>query len=96
NDRAVAEADTRGFAKIVVGKKGRMLGATIVGAGAGDLIAAIGVAMANKLPIRALTNPVVAYPTRSEIWKRAAGAYYTPLLFSARTKALVGILQRIP
>jgi len=96
NDRAVAEADTRGLAKIIIGKKGAILGATIVGAHAGDIVAAIGVAMANKLPIRALTNPVIAYPTRSEIWKRAAGAYYTPLLFSGRTKALVGFLQRIP
>lgn len=96
NDRAVAEADPRGFAKIIVGRKGRIVGATIVGAHAGDLIAAISLAMANRLTIRALTNPVIAYPTRSEIWKRAAGAYYTPLLFSARTRALVRVLQRIP
>jgi pyruvate/2-oxoglutarate dehydrogenase complex dihydrolipoamide dehydrogenase (E3) component len=96
NDRALCEDDTQGFVKIVIGKGGRILGATIVGAHAGDLIAPIALAMAEKLTIRSLTKPVLPYPTRSEAWKRAAGAYFTPLLFSERTRALVRVLQSIP
>ncbi|OFX06212.1 MAG: dihydrolipoamide dehydrogenase [Alphaproteobacteria bacterium RIFCSPHIGHO2_12_FULL_63_12] len=92
NDRARAERDTQGFVKATIGKGGRILGATVVGAGAGDLIAPWSLAIANNLGIRAFTNMIAAYPTRSEISKRAAGAYYTPTLFSARTRRLIGLL----
>lgn len=92
NDRARAERDTQGFIKTVIGKRGRILGATIVGAGAGDLIAPWSLAIANNLTIRAFTSMIAPYPTRSEISKRAAGAYYTPTLFSARTRRLIGLL----
>jgi hypothetical protein len=44
------------------------------------------------LKIRAFTNLIAPYPTRTEISKRAAGSYYTPALFSARTRRLVGLL----
>jgi pyruvate/2-oxoglutarate dehydrogenase complex dihydrolipoamide dehydrogenase (E3) component len=96
NDRAQAQADTHGFCKLVLGKGGKILGATIVGADAGELLAPIALAMSAKLPVRALTAPVLPYPTRGEIWKRAAGAYFAPTLFSAGTRALVGVLKRIP
>ncbi|MBT9445339.1 MAG: FAD-dependent oxidoreductase [Hyphomonadaceae bacterium] len=96
NDRAQAERATEGFARIVVGPGGKILGASIVGDGAGDLIQIVAVAMANKLGLRALTNIVAPYPTRGEIVKRTAGAYYTPLLFSPGTRRLVGLLKRLP
>jgi pyruvate/2-oxoglutarate dehydrogenase complex dihydrolipoamide dehydrogenase (E3) component len=95
NDRAQAQRDTDGFCKLAIGKGGKLLGAAIVGAEAGELIAAVALAMASKLSVRALTSPVLPYPTRSEIWKRAAGAYFTPTLFSPGTRALVNVLKRI-
>ncbi len=96
NDRAQAQRDTEGFCKLVIGKGARLLGATIVGAEAGELIAPLALAMASKLGVRALTSPALPYPTRAEIIKRAAGAYFTPTLFSKGTRALVGALKRIP
>ncbi len=96
NDRALAQRETEGFCKLVIGKGGKILGATIVGAEAGELLGPIALAMASKLGVRALTGPVLPYPTRSEIWKRAAGAYFTPTLFSPGTRALVGLLKQIP
>ncbi|MEQ1619073.1 MAG: FAD-dependent oxidoreductase [Terricaulis sp.] len=96
NDRAQAQRDTEGFCKLVIGKGGRLLGATIVGAEAGELIAPIALAMASKLGVRALTSPILPYPTRAEIIKRAAGAYFAPTLFSKGTRALVGMLKRLP
>ncbi len=95
NDRAQAQRDTEGFCKLVLGKSGAILGATIVGADAGELIAPIALAMASKLGVRALTAPVLPYPTRGEIVKRAASAYFTPALFSKGTRALVAVLKRI-
>ncbi|MGD9800942.1 MAG: NAD(P)/FAD-dependent oxidoreductase [Parvularculaceae bacterium] len=93
NDRARAERDTHGFIKAVIAKNGRILGATIVGKGAGDEIGLWSFAIANGLKIKAMTAYIAPYPTRGEISKRAGGAYYTPALFSPRTRKLVKLLS---
>jgi pyruvate/2-oxoglutarate dehydrogenase complex dihydrolipoamide dehydrogenase (E3) component len=94
NDRAQTERETEGVVKIVTGGNGRILGASILGAGAGDLILAWALAISQKLKVSALANLIVPYPTRGEAGKRAAGSYYTPTLFSARTGRLVRLLAR--
>ena len=92
NDRAQAERVTHGFAKIVV-VKGRPIGATIVGSHAGELILPWVMAIGHKMKLSAMTNVVAAYPTLSEVSKRAASAYFTPTLFSPRTKRIVKLLS---
>lgn len=92
NDRAQAERDTEGFIKAFIGKGGRILGATIVSSGAGDLIGLWSFALANRLKIGSMTAYIAPYPTRGEISKRAGGAFYTPTLFSDRTRGLVKLL----
>ncbi|SLN25375.1 dihydrolipoyl dehydrogenase family protein [Oceanibacterium hippocampi] len=94
NDRAQTEGLTDGLIKVIVGRRGRILGASIVGAQAGELIQPWGLAIANGLKIGAMAGAMVAYPTLGEISKRAAGSYYTPSLFSNRTRALVRFLAR--
>ena len=95
NDRAQAEADTRGFGKLVTDRRGRILGAAIVGRNAGDLIAPITLAMTAKVKLSALAGVIAPYPTRGEIAKRLAGAWYSPILFSPRTRRLVSLLKRL-
>jgi pyruvate/2-oxoglutarate dehydrogenase complex dihydrolipoamide dehydrogenase (E3) component len=95
NDRAQTERRTEGLIKVVLGKRGRVLGASIVGAHAGELILPWGLAIAQRLKIGALANAIVPYPTLGEVSKRAAGAYYTPTLFGARTRWLVRLLARL-
>jgi pyruvate/2-oxoglutarate dehydrogenase complex dihydrolipoamide dehydrogenase (E3) component len=92
NDRAQTERATAGTVKIVTRANGRILGATILSAHAGEQIAAWALAIAQKLKIGAVANLVLPYPTRSEAGKRAAGSFYTPTLFSPRTKRLVRLL----
>jgi pyruvate/2-oxoglutarate dehydrogenase complex dihydrolipoamide dehydrogenase (E3) component len=94
NDRAVSERDTEGFTKVFVSKKGRILGATIVGTGAGETIALWGLAVAKKLKVGDLAGQVIAYPTRAEVVKRAAGSWYVPKLFGPGTKKVVRFLMR--
>ena len=94
NDRAQTERDTVGEVKIITQCNGRIIGATILGSGAGDLILPWALAISQKLKIGAMANLIVPYPTRGEAGKRAAGAYYTPTLFSPRTRWLVRFLAR--
>ena len=94
NDRAQAERETRGHIKVITDNRGRILGATIVGAGAGELIATWALARANRLNIRAIAGTVVPYPTFGEIGKRAAISYFIPRLTSIFVRRIIGFLRR--
>ena len=96
NDRAQAERATEGFAKAVIDGRGRIVGATIVGKHAGELILPWVLAVQKGLKVADMASIIAPYPTLSEVSKRAAGAYYTPKLFSERTRKLVRFLQRLP
>ncbi|WP_371157210.1 NAD(P)/FAD-dependent oxidoreductase [Jannaschia sp. 2305UL9-9] len=94
NDRAIAEGKTEGLIKVMV-VKGRPVGASIVGAQAGELIGLWALVIANKLKIGAVAAMVAPYPTLGEISKRAAGQYYVPRLFeSDLVKRVVRLVQR--
>ncbi len=94
NDRAIATGQTTGFVKVMVAK-GKPVGATIVGAQAGELIGTWALAIANGLKMGAVAAMVTPYPTLQEVNKRAAGAYFTPKLFENPTvKRVVGLVQR--
>jgi pyruvate/2-oxoglutarate dehydrogenase complex dihydrolipoamide dehydrogenase (E3) component len=93
NDRAQAERAARGHIKIVTSGSGRILGTTIVGAEAGELIAPWALAVAQRLGIRALAEVVLPYPTLSEIGKRAALDFFTPSLRSAMLRRIMNWLR---
>lgn len=96
NDRAVAERATAGQIKVITDVKGRILGASIVGPQAGELIGMWALAISAGLKIGAITGMIAPYPTLGEVSKRAAGAWYTPTLFSDRTRRIVRLLQKLP
>jgi pyruvate/2-oxoglutarate dehydrogenase complex dihydrolipoamide dehydrogenase (E3) component len=93
NDRAQTERDSDGFVKVISTKKGRILGATIVGAQAGELIQVWCLAIARGLKLSAMAGVIAPYPTRGEASKRAAGDFYAPRLFSERTRGLIKFLR---
>jgi pyruvate/2-oxoglutarate dehydrogenase complex dihydrolipoamide dehydrogenase (E3) component len=95
NDRAQTERDTRGHIKVITDKKGKILGATIVGPHAGELITTWTLAINQRLNIRALAAIVVPYPTLSEVGKRAAITYFTPSLTSGWVRRMVRWLRRL-
>ena len=94
NDRAQTERRTEGLVKVVATKRGRVLGASIVGPRAGELIPPWVLAIGRKLKVGALAGAIVPYPTLSEVSKRAAGNFYAPKLFSTKTRMLVRFLAR--
>ncbi len=95
NDRAQAERVTEGLVKVVVGARGRILGASIASRHAGELLHPWVLAIGQGLKIGALANMIAPYPTLGEVSKRVAGNYYTPSLFSERTRKIVRFLQRL-
>ncbi|KTD14749.1 mercuric reductase [Legionella gratiana] len=95
NDRAQTECALKGKIKVITNKKGKILGVTIVGPHAGELILPWVIAVQEQKTLRTFTDVIVPYPTLSEISKRVAGAFYAPKLFSNKTRTLVRWLQKI-
>jgi pyruvate/2-oxoglutarate dehydrogenase complex dihydrolipoamide dehydrogenase (E3) component len=94
NDRARAELLTQGLIKVVVDKKGKILGAGIVGASAGELIQTWQLALSKGFKMRDMAGMISAYPTLAEVGKRAAGSFFTPTLYSDRTRKIVKFLLK--
>ncbi|MEE8246120.1 MAG: FAD-dependent oxidoreductase [Alphaproteobacteria bacterium] len=95
NDRAQAERQTDGLVKVITRRRGRVLGASIVGAHAGELIQSWVLALAKGMKAGDVAGFISPYPTFGEANKRAASSYFTPLLFSPRTQAIVRLLGRL-
>lgn len=93
NDRAQTERDTRGHIKIIMTAKGKIVGATIAGAQAGELIGIWALAIAQGLNIRSFADIVLPYPTLSEIGKRAAIDYFAPSLTGSWVRRIIGWMR---
>lgn len=89
NDRAKAMGIKDGLIKVITTKKGLILGASIVGENADELLAPWTLAINEGLKIGSMANVISPYPTLGEISKRAASSYYTASLFSDRTRKIV-------
>jgi pyruvate/2-oxoglutarate dehydrogenase complex dihydrolipoamide dehydrogenase (E3) component len=94
NDRAQAERHTEGLIKVVTDKKNKIVGATIVGHNAGEIINMWSLAIAQGLNIQAMAQWISPYPTLSEISKRAAGTFYSAKASSPFVRNLVGWLRK--
>ncbi len=95
NDRAVAERQLNGFIKVITSRRGRILGATIVGQQAGELVQIWTMAITRRLKIKAMTEMIFPYPTLSEISKRVAYTYYTSSLTSPMLHRIIKWLGRL-
>jgi pyruvate/2-oxoglutarate dehydrogenase complex dihydrolipoamide dehydrogenase (E3) component len=75
-DRAIVESETQGFIKVLtVPKKDKILGVTIVGENAGDLITEFVLAMKYNLGLNKILATIHIYPTRAEANKYVAGVW---------------------
>lgn len=94
NDRALTESETEGFVRVHV-KKGsdQIVGATIVGRHAGDMISEISVAMAGKVGLGTLASVIHPYPTLAEAIK-GVGDMYNRTRLTPRTAALLRLILK--
>ncbi len=97
NERACAEGQTAGHLKLILkGKK--VIGASICGRNAGELLLPLAQSITGKSSTFALGSAVISYPTRSEILKAAAFKAWEPTVFGAipmKYAALVAKLRRM-
>ncbi|MBB3033592.1 dihydrolipoyl dehydrogenase family protein [Alteriqipengyuania lutimaris] len=82
NERAIAEGATKGHMKVVMDGK-KVLGASIVGKNAGELLLPFSQLISGKASTFALGSAIVAYPTRSEITKAAAFSAWEGTVFGS-------------
>ena len=94
NDRARTERRTEGHIKVLADRRGRILGASIVGSGAGEMIGLWGLAIGQRLTLKDMAGWLPAYPTTGEIGRRAAIAYFAPMTLKASVRRLVRLLSR--
>lgn len=95
NDRAQAEGQTEGLVKVLTGRRGRILGAGIVGASAGELIQPWVLALENGLKISAMATAVLPYPTRGEAGRRAALNYFQDLASNSLVRRVIWAVGKL-
>jgi len=95
NDRAQAERETNGFLKVITNRKGKILGASMVGSHAGELIQMWSLSIEKGMNIKHMASFVSPYPTMAEINKRAAVLYFIPKLTSPMVKTVIGWLKKL-
>jgi pyruvate/2-oxoglutarate dehydrogenase complex dihydrolipoamide dehydrogenase (E3) component len=93
NDRAQAEHKTHGLIKLVATSKGKILGATIAGTNAGEMINIWALALSKGMTLRDVTGYVPPYPTMSEIGKRAAVSHFAPATRKPIVRRIIAMLR---
>ncbi|NNJ95439.1 MAG: FAD-dependent oxidoreductase [Halobacteria archaeon] len=93
-DRAIADDAPAGHARFLL-SKGRIIGASIVGAHAGELIHEVALAMQLGAKAKQLSELVHAYPTYAQLNRRTINSTYAGLLQSRKVRLLVWLLNRL-
>jgi pyruvate/2-oxoglutarate dehydrogenase complex dihydrolipoamide dehydrogenase (E3) component len=93
NDRAQAEGLTKGRLKLIAGPRGKLLGADIVGAQAGEVINLLSLALSRKMTMKDLAGFIAPYPTLGELVRRAAISYYAEAPKNAWLRRVIGFLR---
>lgn len=96
NDRAQTEHQHDGLIKIVIRRNGRVLGASIVGARAGEMIHTWVLAIAQHLKLKHIASMIAPYPTFAELNKQVASEWFKHMLTHPWTRRAVRAVLRLP
>ncbi len=92
-DRAIVDAAAVGFVKVSADRKGRIMGATVVAHGGGDLILPFVLAKQHGLTLSAIANTIFPYPTMVEGVKRASAEFLRSRLDTPAGRTLKKVIQ---
>jgi pyruvate/2-oxoglutarate dehydrogenase complex dihydrolipoamide dehydrogenase (E3) component len=93
NDRAQTEAKTVGRLKLIAGPRGRLLGADVVGAEAGEIVTLLSLALSKNMSMKDLAGFIAPYPTLGELVRRAAISYYAEAPKNAWVRRVIAFLR---
>lgn len=93
-DRAITNKEEKGFIKVIISKKDKILGCTIASSRAGEMIGEYALAMKNNLKISSIYDTIHAYPSYIEINKSVIGKYKLNKL-SLRIRNILNYIQKI-
>jgi len=93
-DRAVTDGEEEGFLKLLI-VRGRVAGASLVSAQAGELIHELALAMQVRAKAGEISRLIHAYPTLAQIHRRAVNARYAPRLYSGTARLLARLINRL-
>lgn len=71
-DRTIIEENSNAFVKLILGKKGRIIGATMLGKKSGEMIPFLSLAIKSKMKISAFSSLIFAYPSETEVFRYIA------------------------
>jgi pyruvate/2-oxoglutarate dehydrogenase complex dihydrolipoamide dehydrogenase (E3) component len=95
NLRAQAERQTGGFLKVIASKRGKILGAGIVGAQAGELIQMWSLAMQKGIPLNDMASIVPPSPTLAAMNQAAAENFFVPQSQNSLLRQIIGLLAKL-
>jgi pyruvate/2-oxoglutarate dehydrogenase complex dihydrolipoamide dehydrogenase (E3) component len=94
NDRAICDDETEGFVRFRVdAKKDTILGCSIVGTGAGNMISEITLAMQSGTGLGTMASVIHPYPTTAEVLRLSGNLYNKTKLTTTAKKLLRGIVK---
>jgi pyruvate/2-oxoglutarate dehydrogenase complex dihydrolipoamide dehydrogenase (E3) component len=83
-DRAITESESTGLVKVFANSRGKVLGASILGANGGEIIAEYALAIEAKAGLGAISSTIHPYPTYALANRRAADVFTTSVLTPSR------------
>nr|WP_027178125.1 FAD-dependent oxidoreductase [Maridesulfovibrio bastinii] len=92
NDRAVTEGRNEGIIKLLLGRRGKVLGVQILGHHAGELLGEWISSLNGKVGLSTLAGAIHPYPTYSEINKKIAGVLPGEKIFSPGIRKILKLL----
>ncbi len=96
NDRAVTMRKPQGLLKLIIKNNGQIIGCSIVGENAAELICLFSLAIANRLKTINLASFIAPYPSLSEIAKRAGVESFREKLSNIWIKGWIGLIKKLP
>lgn len=95
NDRAHTDRDLIGMTRVLATRRGKIVGADILGRDASELIAPFALAVAKGMSVKDFATAVFPYPTRAEAARRAAIAFYAPKLDSPLLRRVIRLMRKL-
>jgi pyruvate/2-oxoglutarate dehydrogenase complex dihydrolipoamide dehydrogenase (E3) component len=93
-DRAITDLEKEGLVKVITDKKGYILGAHIVGSGAGEIMQGLLIAKAFHIPLAKIASVLFIYPTLSELVKKTAAKSLVDKMNSPLIKFVLKVMRK--